>query len=146
LREEGFVAFRSGRRWQAAEGNRPDALEAELIAEALVRGPENVIDDQKAVARMAGDVGDLIGMQAQVQRMNHAARQWHPEIRFEVRRVTPHERRHAVAAREARLLKRSCEPANALFERGIFDSGKRAVRTAGNNLDLGKIAAGALED
>jgi hypothetical protein len=58
---------------------------------------------------MVGDVTDVVGVQAQIERMQHAARAWDREIGFEVRVVVPHQRRDAIALLEPGRLQRAAK-------------------------------------
>ncbi len=52
---------------------------------------------------MIGDEREFIGVQAQIQRVQHAARGRNSEISFHVFGLIPQQRGHAVAALEAEV-------------------------------------------
>jgi hypothetical protein len=85
-------------------------------------------------------------MQAQVQRVQHAARARDREIRFEVRVMVPHERRHALAAFHSQALQRAAQRPCAAMEIGVAMTVEALVRQPGNDLRAGEQLPGALQE
>jgi uncharacterized protein Yka (UPF0111/DUF47 family) len=60
-----------------------------------------MIDDENAIACVLGDVRKLVDMQAQVQRVKHCAGRRNSEVRLEMPKMVPAERRDAITATDA---------------------------------------------
>jgi hypothetical protein len=58
---------------------------------------QHVVDEHDAVLRVVGDVGELVGEQADVQRVQHRAVARRRHVDLEVALRVPRERGHAVA-------------------------------------------------
>jgi len=80
-----------------AQRHDPDALELDLISQALEQGQQDIVDDQETILRMPDDVDQIIRRQPQVQGVDHAARRRDAEIGFQMRIMIPHQRRHPIA-------------------------------------------------
>ena len=78
-------------------GNDDHALERCTCRELPVQRQQHVVDDQEAVLGVVGDPADLVGREAQVQRVHHAAGGRDAEVALEVRVVVPAQRRDALA-------------------------------------------------
>jgi hypothetical protein len=130
---------------RAVEAVDEDALELHLVPELLEQRQQAVIDDDEAIFRVLGDVGDVLGEQAQVQRVHHAAGRGNPEIGLEVDRVVPHERGDAVAGLEARLDQRLRQLARAPVDLAVGGAVQGLVRPPRDHLDVRERAACALE-
>ena len=74
-----------------------DMLEWRARGELLERWPEHLVHDGDFVPRIGGDVGEIVGVQAQVQRVQHEPRCRRAEVHLEVPVVIPREGRDAVA-------------------------------------------------
>ncbi len=72
-----------------------------------------LVDEDGAVLRVVDDVGELVGVEAQVERVQHAAHQRDAEVGLEVRTVVPAERGDAVAGLDAEIEQRAGEAARA---------------------------------
>jgi hypothetical protein len=79
-------------------------LDVGPVLELLDQRQQRAIDDQRAVARVLGDVADVARVEAQVQRVQDEPAAGNPEVGLEVLVVVPAERRHAVAALQPQLL------------------------------------------
>ena len=75
---------------RAAMWHHPNALEGNFILEFLENGQEHVVANQKAILRMIGDVGDFVGMQAEIERVKNPSCDRHTEVRFQMHVVVPH--------------------------------------------------------
>ena len=116
------------------------------VTKFVVKRQQHVIDDQEAVAGVVRDIGDIVGMQAQVQRVQHAAGAGHREVRLEVRVVVPHQRRHALAALQAQLLQCAAERERAAVEIGVAIAMQAAVGQARDDFRLREQLPRARED
>ena len=56
------------------------ALELHFRHELFQHRQQHIVHDQETVLRVVGDLGDFVRMQAQVQRMQHAARGGNAEV------------------------------------------------------------------
>ena len=79
------------------------------VAELLEQRHEAAVDDHGAVARVVRDVGEVVRVQAQVERVQDEAAARDPEVRLVMLVVVPAERGDAVAALEPELLQRDRE-------------------------------------
>ncbi len=106
-----------------------------LGAERFVHGQQNVVHDQIAVARMVRDERKFIRMEPEIQRVHHAARCRNAEVALEMRRVVPHQRRHAITPVHPREFECPCQPPRPAIHVAVRAARERAVRAARNNLD-----------
>ena len=118
-----LISITPGRVRAASERHDDHALEFHPVAEFFVNGQQHVVHDQETVAGMIRDVGDFIGMQAQIQRVQHAARDRHAEISLHVLGLIPQQRGHAVSAAQAKAGERIRQAARAPVQ--ISPSGSR---------------------
>ena len=81
-------------------------LDLRPAEELLEQRQQAAVDDHGPVARVGRDVGEVVRVQAQVQRVQHEAAARDAEVRLVVLVVVPAERRDAVAALEAEALQR----------------------------------------
>ena len=102
------------------------------VAKLLEQRQQALVDDQDAILGVVDDVGELVGVQAQVQRVQHRADRRDRQVRLEVLMPRPGERRHAIARRTpsawratARRRTRSRISANECLTRLL--SGRRLV-------------------
>jgi flavin-binding protein dodecin len=86
----------------------------ELGRELGQRLDERAVDEDHAVARVVDDVDDLLGEQADVQRVQDGAVGRHREVELEVALRVPREGRHPVAALHAEALEHAAEAVDAL--------------------------------
>ena len=82
---------------RAREREHDHLLERVLVGELAIERQQDVVDDQEAVFGVVRDPADLVGREAQVQRVHHAARGRDAEVALEVGVVVP-----ARASRRAR--------------------------------------------
>ncbi len=80
----------------ARQRHDDDLLERGFLLEFVEQREEHVVDDEEAILRVVRDEPDLVGVKAQVERVEHAARDRDTEVSLEVDVVIPHERRHAI--------------------------------------------------
>jgi hypothetical protein len=85
----------------APENGNTSTCSKRCSGELPVQRQQDVVDDQEAVLRVGGDPADLLGRQAQVQRVHHAAGRRDAEVALQVRMVVPAQRGHAVALAQA---------------------------------------------
>jgi hypothetical protein len=81
-----------------ARGHRdevPDRLDARR--DRLDHRQEGEVEEQHAILGVVGDVDDLVGMQARVERVQHRAQSRDRVVELEVAVAVPGERRDAVA-------------------------------------------------
>ncbi len=90
----------------------PDALEAP--GELGQRRREGVVDEDHPVLGVVDDVGDLVGEQADVDRVQDGAEARHAEVELEVALAVPAEGRHPVALLDAEPLEDAAEALDAL--------------------------------
>ena len=90
-----------------------DVLERHSTRELLERRPEHIVDDRDTIAGVVGDVGQVVGMETQVERMQHEPRCRQAEVRFEVTLMIPRERGDAIAGLESEPAERSAESSGA---------------------------------
>jgi hypothetical protein len=88
---------------------------------------EVAVDDHHPVARVVDDVGQLVVRQAQVEGVQHRTHRRHREVRRQVRRRVPAQRRHHIIAADAQCLQR---PRQAAGSRGKIGEGCAARRCA----------------
>jgi hypothetical protein len=92
-----------------------------------------MIDKNNLIICVIDDEGELVGMEAQVERVEDATSQWDAEVRFEVLIVVPSESRDTVAWPDAKPLKRRSEASRADGEVRIRMTMYRFVRAAGDD-------------
>ena len=101
-REQLLVLDRAGRRLAGAD--RDHVLEADAVLERLDERPQRLVGDQDAIAGMRRDVGEVVGVEPQVERVRDEAADRSAEVGLQVLVVVPRERRDAVAVDEAELV------------------------------------------
>ena len=75
---------------------------------------QRAIDEDHLVVGMVDDVGQLLGEQADVQRVQHTTGARRGEVQLEVPRRVPRERRDTAVRRDAEIVERPAEPTGAL--------------------------------
>jgi hypothetical protein len=75
-------------------------LERSVLAEFFVDRQKDVIDEQKAIASVVGDAGNLVGMEAEIESVQDAAGARNSEKGFEVTGMVPHHGGDAIAGTE----------------------------------------------
>ena len=95
-------------------------LEADAVLERLDERPEHLVGDQDPVAGVGCDVGEVVGMEPQVERVRDEPADRRPDVRLEVLVVVPGEGGDAVAVDEAELVaQRERELLGAAGEIGV---------------------------
>ena len=84
-------------------GNTITFSNAVLVGELAIERQQDVVDDEEAVLGVGGDPADLVGRQAQVERVHDAAGGRDAEVALEVGVVVPGQRRDAIALLQAEL-------------------------------------------
>ena len=79
-------------------------LEAGALAEVLDERPEHLVRDEDAIARVRRDVGQVVGVQAEVQRVRDHPAHRDADVGLEVLVVVPGEGADAVAVLQAELV------------------------------------------
>ena len=129
----------------AGEGKDDDLLERMLGRELAIERQQDVVDDEEAVVGVARDPADLVGREAQVERVHDAAGGRDAEVALEVRVVVPGQRRDAVALLQAELAQHRRQTARALMELRVPMPAQRLVGQARDDLLVHEQAAGAVE-
>ena len=88
---------------------------------------------------MRGDVTDVVGMEAQIERVQDEAAARNAEVRLEMLVVVPAQRCNAVAALEAQLTQRHGELLRAARHVRIGVAVERLVGQAGDDLLLAEV-------
>ena len=108
----------------------------------LHQGQEGHVKAQHAVFRVVDDPGELLGMQAGVQGVQHAACPADAEIQFQVAIAVPRQRRHPVALSQLARVQRVghlSRPGGRVFPGVTVDV---ALDPAGDDLPIGMVALG----
>jgi hypothetical protein len=116
-----------------------------LPGELAIERQQDVVDDEEAVLGVGRDPADLVGREAQVERVHDAAGSRDAEIALEVRVVVPGERRDAIALLQAEALQGGGEPARAPVVLAVAVRSQRLVGQARDDLVLREQGAGAVE-
>ena len=90
-------------------------------------GQQAFVHEDRAILGVVDDVGELVGVEAEVERVEHAAHQRDAEVGLEVRAVVPAERGDAVAGRDAEIEQDPGEAAGAVGEVGAGVAADRLV-------------------
>ena len=114
VREQVLVVDRAVGRGPVS--GRDHVLEGAARDELLGERPQDLVDDEHPVAAVRGDVGVVVGVEAEVQRVRHEPARRRTDVGLEVLRVVPHERPDAVAVLEPELAERDDEPLRARDE------------------------------
>ena len=118
-------------------------LDRGAVAELLEHRHERAVDDHRAVARVGRDVGQVVRMEAEVQRVEDEAAGRDAEVRLDVLVVVPAERRDAVAALEAERLEPHGERAGAPGHLGVGVAVEALVGQARDDLGAPEVRLGA---
>src|SRR5260370_15565015 len=92
---------------------------------------------------MLGDAGNFMRMKAQVQRVQDAAGAGHAKEGFQVARVVPHHRGHALAGLQSKIREGSGEPPGAAVEIAETLANDGLVRLARDDLNARENFPGA---
>ena len=124
------VGIRAGEQLLVGVLDDEDVLDPRALAELLEQRHEAAVDDHRAVAGVVGDVGEIVRVQPEVERVQHEARARDPEVGLEVRVVVPRERGDAVASLETELVQRDRELPRPPAEVGVRVAVERPVGEA----------------
>jgi hypothetical protein len=83
---------------------------------------------QHAIAGLLRDERDLVGMQPEIQRMDHRTGERNPEVRLEVLRVVPHQRRDAIVLVHTGSDEGARELPRATDQRAVGGARQAAIR------------------
>ena len=72
---------------------------------------QRAVDEDHLVVGVVDDVGELLGEQPDVQRVQHAPGARRGEVQLEVAGRVPRERRHAAVGGDAEVVEHAAEPA-----------------------------------
>jgi hypothetical protein len=148
IREEAFVVEMPCRRIDrcARERHDDDFLEGVRCGELAVQRQQDVVDDQEAVVGIGGDPAELVGRQAQVERVHHAPGGGDAEVALEVGVMVPAQRRDAIARAQAETLQRRRQPAGAAVVLAVGVLAQRLVGQARDDHVVREDRPGALEE
>ena len=144
-REQLLVLDRAVRRGAVAD--RDHVLEADALAEVLDERPEHLVRDQHPVARMGGDVGQVVGVQAEVERVRDHSADRDADVDLEVLVVVPGEGSDAVAVLQAELVaQRRGEAAGSWRELRVRVAMPASVGKPGHDLPVAEELLAAAQD
>ncbi len=124
-----------------------DVLEAGALAEVLDEGPEHLVRDEDAVARVCRDVGEVVRVEPEVEGVRDHAADGDADVGLEVLVVVPAERSDAVAVAQPELLaKRRGKPSCPLPELRVRVAVPAAIGKPRGDLPLAEELLGAAED
>ncbi len=116
-----------GRRWGGViSHNNVVAHTGEGGCKLLENRHDRVVDEDDAVLGVVDDVGELLGEQADVERVQHRTDARHRHVQLEVALVVPRERANAIALSHAQPLQHAREAIDALAHlpvAGAHDAG-----------------------
>ncbi len=134
LGEQRFV-FQIARRHRLGRADDDDGLDGRNErANLLPERQQRFVDQQELVLRVIDDVGELLGVEAEVEGVEDAADERDGEIGLEVRAVVPGERGDAVAGDDAEVGEGAGEPPGAVAEVAHGVAVNRLVREARDDL------------
>ena len=145
-REQLLVAVHPRRSGLAAERCDDDSLELDVIFDLLVCRQEHIVDNEEAIAGVVRNEGDLVRMEAEIERVEHATGRRDAEIAFQMTGVVPHERCHTVAGTQPGAEQGVRELSRAAMEIRVAVALDLAAGVAGNDLGLAEERARAIED
>ena len=123
-----------------------DVLDRRPVRELLPERQQRAVDDHGLVARVRGDVGEVVRMQAQVERVQDVAGARDAEVGLEVLVVVPRERGDAGAWLEPETLERDRQlprPAPEVGERVTVEA---PVGEPRDDLLVREVRLGPLQD
>ena len=124
-----------------------DVLEAGALAEVLDERPEHLVRDQHLVARVRRDVGQVVGVEAEVERVRDHPADGDADVGLEVLVVVPGEGADAVAVLQAELVaQRGGEAAGARRELGVRVAMPASVGKARDDLAVAEELLAAPQD
>ena len=114
-------------------------------ADLLEQLPQGAIHDDRGVAGVGRDVGDIVGVEPQVEGVHGAAHGRDAEVALEVLGVVPAQGADPIALADAEAPERAGEPLGAGVGIGVGLAADRLVGAAAHDLDVGVEGAAALE-
>ena len=144
-RQQVLVALVALRYRLAGKRRHEHPLRRDLGPDLLEQRQQHVVHDHETVARVIGDIGDVVGVEAEVQGVQHAAGAGDAEIGLLVRIVVPHHGGHRLAPLEPRTRKRRGKLPRAAAKIAVAVAVQRLVRQAGDDLALAEQRAGPLQ-
>ena len=129
-----------------AVADRDHVLEVAAPDELLGERPEDLVDDEHAVAAVRRDVRVVVGMQAEVQRVRDEPADGRAHVRLEMLRVVPHERSDAVAVLEPEFAEADDELLRPRDEVGVRVAVPALVGQAARDLVLAVQLVGSAEE
>jgi hypothetical protein len=133
--QELLVADRVGQRSGAPRPDDHEALDGlELGSDLLERGDEGVVDEHDLVLGVVGDVGDLLGEEPDVDRVEHGPHARHRHVELQVLLAVPAEGRDPVARSDPETLERLRQAVDALPHLAVA---RPALAVVGEGDDLG---------
>ena len=143
--QEGLVLEIPGR--NAASGAHDDrARDTGSRRHLFPERQQRLVHQHEAIVRIVDDEGDFVGMEPEVQCVQHAAGERDREIRLEVLEVIPPERGNAVAGADAKPVKGAGQAPDAAREVRVGVPVKRPVRPARHDLAAGMDLLRVTED
>ena len=143
--EQVLVALVAVRHRGAGERHHEHPLRRDLGPDLLEQRQQHVVHDHEAVARVVGDIGDVVRMQPEVERVQHAAGAGDAEVALLMRVVVPHHGGHRIAPFETRACQCRGELAGAPVEVAVVVAVQRLVRQAGDDLAVAEQRPGPLQ-
>ena len=124
-----------GRRQILARGHRDEPLDRlELRSELRDQRREREIEEKIAVCRVIGDVFDLLGEEARVDRVQHGADAGDAEVELHVAIAVPRERGNAIAGSHAENPERLGKLLRAAMNVGVRTTMERTLDRARDDL------------
>ncbi len=117
--EERLVVIHAAGNRFAVQRHNDHALEIDLVTKLRQQGKQHIVNDQEPVPGVIGDIGDVLRREAQIERVQDAARSDHAEIGFKVGVMVPHQGRHAITRLETGARQRFGQKARAPVKIGI---------------------------
>ena len=116
--------------------NDDHMLNVHAIPKLLVERQQAFVEDEHPVCRIVHDVGEIIGVQAKVQRVQDRPDRRNGEIRLEVFLARPRKGRHTIAGLDSEIVQGHSQPTNAVDDLPIRRSTDRPVRSTAHNLAI----------
>ena len=134
-----LVRIRRGEQLLVGVFDDEHVLDLRLVAELVDERHQARVDDQRAVACMRRDVADVVGVESDIERVQHEAAAGNAEVGLEVLVVVPAQRRDAVTALEAELSERHCKLLRAARHVCVGVAVERLVGQARDDLLVAEV-------
>ena len=144
-RQQVLVALVARRHRRAGERHDEHPFRRDLGPDLLEQRQQDIVHQHEAVAGVVGDIGDIVGVQPEVEGVQHAAGAGDAEIGLLMRVVVPHHRGHRIAPPDPCACQRRGQPARAPVEVAEAVAVQRPVRQAGDDLAVAEQRAGPLQ-